>query len=261
MNTNLKLLTFAMLGSVSAMATLARADEHFDIAPYLVNGQLLTGGLDHAGNSEPPSISVYGFEFGEDLADPFNPSDPGINQAAGVGNLPAGASLRYDILSSLLYWDGTGSEVNWTTPTGDTLIQLYMGTSIRTLDGDSGEQVGALIQSVVSDGSLHKHFTTSLYEAPGTSNVPGDASFVAPADGIYAFSIDLTLTSGSNSYTTDPIWLVFNNGVSEDAHGLAIASLVPEPGSMGLLGLAGLGLMHRRRRSARAAASLTPRLL
>jgi hypothetical protein len=223
------------------------ADDHFDIAPYLVNGKLLTGGLDHSGNVTQPPISVYGFEFQEDANDPYNPTDPGVNQAAGVGNLPAGAAIRYNILSSLEYWDGQG-EANFTCPPENTLISLMVGTVSRTLTADSGCQTGSLIQSVAGDGNLHKHFVTSLFAGPNTSNIPGDANYVAPADGIYAFSIDLTLTTADGTmYTSDPLWLVFNNGMSEGVHDAAMESFVPEPVSFVLLGIGGLMMRGRRK--------------
>jgi len=241
----LRFLILASIITLSMTLSFAKADDHYDIAPYLVDGKLLTGGLDHSGNSVDPNISVYGFEFGEDAADPYNPSDPGVNQAAGVGNLPSGATLRYNILSSLLYWDGEG-DVNFTQPPTDTIVTLLMGTNSRTLTADSGEQTGSLIQSVASDGSVHKHFTTSLLADAESSNVPGDTGYIAPENGIYAFSLELTMTYNGTTYTSDPLWLVFNNGMSEEVHDAAMAA-VPEPITLTLLAMGGMAMLRRRR--------------
>jgi hypothetical protein len=223
--------------------------EHFDIAPYFQDGELLTGGLDHGGHHTPPQISVYGYEFGEDPFDPFNPSDPGVNQAAGVGGLPASAALSYNILSSLLYWDGSG-EVAFGSP-GDAYVSLLMGTQSRILDADSGAQTGSYIQAVLSDGSVHKHFTTSLYAATGAGNVPDiDDPYIEPMAGIYAFSLELVLNDSGTVYTSDPIWAVFNNGLDEHAHHEAMEHLVPEPASLSLLAMGGVALLRRRSRKA-----------
>jgi hypothetical protein len=237
--------------AITLFSSVATADEHehehYDIAPYFQDGQLLTGGLDHGGHHTPPPITAYGFEFGEDPFDPFNPSDPGVNQAAGVGGLPAGAALSYNILSSLLYWDGS-DEVAFGSP-GDAYVSLLMGTQSRILDADSGAQTGSYIQAVLSDGSVHKHFTTSLYAATGAGNVPGigDSTYVEPTAGIYAFSLELVLNNSGTVYTSDPIWAVFNNGLDEHAHHEAMEHLVPEPASLSLLAMGGLALLRRKR--------------
>ncbi len=255
----MKLQRLTLIFALSLAPTMGWADEHdhehgdhehhhFDIAPYLIDGELVTGGLTHGVDPEvfEPPISVYGYGFGEG-GDPYNPSDPGVNQQAGVGNLPVGATLSYDIRSSLLYWDGTG-EVAFGDP-GQAEIVLLMGSQTRTLTGDSGPQGGVFIQNVLSDGSLHKHFTTSLYAAAGAGNIPGigDPTFVEPPHGMYAFQIELELTDTGETYTSEPLWMVFNNGLDEHAHEEAMAH-VPEPASMFLLAGGATALLRRRRR-------------
>lgn len=93
-----------------------------------------------------------------------------------------------------------------------------------------------MIQAVVSDGSMHKHFSTSLFADNAHSNVLGEADFLAPPEGIYAFSLELTLTDGGNTHVSDPVWVVFNNGLTEEQHEQAIAA-VPEPAGLSLLAI------------------------
>lgn len=242
------LFASALLLSAAVPALAEEVHDHYDIAPYLVEGNLLTGGLDHEGNAYGPTITVYGYEFGEDPDDPYNAIDPGISQAAGLGNLPAGAAVSYNILSSLLYWDGAG-DVGFDAPT-EAYIDLLVGSQSRTIDGDSGAQAGAFIQTVASSGDpLHKHFVTSLYAAPGAGNIPGigDPGYVAPPTGIYAFGMELVLNDGGTAYTSNPFWLVFNNGLDEHAHHEAMEALVPEPATMLMVPGLILGLCRRRR--------------
>jgi len=132
-------------------------------------------------------------------------------------------------------------------------IELLMGTT-RTLTGTSGAQSGSLIQSVKSNGSLHKHFTTSLFADGATSNVPMTGGlptpgYIEPMAGIYAFSIELTMTNGGTTYTSQPVWIVFNNGMDEEIHEAAMESFaVPEPMSLAmLLAMGGVAAMRRRR--------------
>lgn len=247
---SLNRLAASAAASVLVFGAIAVADDHFDIAPYLIDGQLKTGGLTHSGGTGAPPIQVFGYEFGEDAYDPYNATDPGVNQAVGVGSLPEGAAVRYNLLGGLRFWDGTG-DVNFTDP-GSALISISMRGVSRTLTGSSGAQAGSLIQSVAAGGAMHEHFLTSLFAASGTSNVLGEANYQAPPEGIYAWNMNLTLANGGTTYTSEPIWIIFNNGLTEQQHGAAIdyvqSSYVPEPAGLAVLAIGGmLSLRHRRK--------------
>jgi hypothetical protein len=105
---------------------------------------------------------------------------------------------------------------------------------VQTLTDSSGVQNGNyLIQTVIDQGQgpfLHKHVVTSLYAATDSSNVPGDPGYVAPTSGIYAYSIDLTLTYEGVTYTSDPIWIVWNSGMDNTTVEKATYYFDPLPG-------------------------------
>ncbi len=240
-------LIFVFIVSMSLFLTIRSAwAGHYDISPCFQDGKLVTGGLDHEGNHVAAPITVYGYDFGEDPYDPYNPTDPGVNQSEGTGNLPVGALIQYNICSSLLYWDGNG-EVNFGLPVENTYLTLTMGTRVKTLTGTSGYQSGTLIQTVATGGVVHKHFVTSLFDAPGVSNSPRDTGYTPPTEGIYAFSLELTMTMDDTTYTSDPVWVVFNNGMEEEIHEAAMNYFVPEPASLLVLMYGGFVLQLKRK--------------
>lgn len=235
----MKTFAFAVLG----IATLASA--HFDVQPYVSGGQIITGGTDDATGTHEPVVRVFGYDFGEDPADPFFAQDPGFNAAAGSG-LPGGSQLRFNVLSSLLYWNGTGSPA-FTNPASESLTFSF-GANSRTVTGTSGAQSGFSLQTVNADGSVHRHLNSFLNGSDGNA-VPASIDGVEAPAGVYALAMQLT--SSSTAVTaSEPFYLVFNNGLSEQLHDQAIdfvaTTLVPEPALLGSVAL--LPWAGRRRR-------------
>lgn len=231
--------------TIAASLTLASiAGAHFDVKPYVAAGQIITGGHDDATNVDESVVRVYGYDFGEDPADPFFAQDPGFNAPAGSG-LPGGSQLRFNLLSSLTYWNGAGTPT-FTAP-AESLIFSF-GASTRTITGSSGSQSGFSLQTVAADGSAHRHLNAFLNGTDGNA-VPASVDGVEAAAGVYVLAMELT-SSDSSILASDPFYIVFNNGLEEAQHDEAIdfvqSTLVPEPTSMlGLVTLIG----RRRRRS------------
>lgn len=227
----------ALAAAAAALAVpqLAAA-QHADIGARVESGRIVTGAHSHGG-AEAPNQRVYGYDFQEDPVDPYFAGDPGFN--ADPGDLPAGSDLRFNLLSGLSYWGGTGPVAFTAAPSGETL-RMTLGSGTVMLTSPGGPQPGFRIGGVAADGTVHSHLNTFLNGSDG-NNDPSDGN--PPADGVYLFSLELTSTAPDVA-PSEPLFVVFNNGLLEDQHDAAIdyveTNLVPEPG--GALTAATLGL-------------------
>lgn len=223
-----------------ALATLAFADiasAHFDVAPYVAGGKIVTGGEDDGTGESSPVVRTFGYDFGEEIDNPYTIADPGFNAAAGSG-LPQGSQLRFDVLSSLTYWDGGGEPTFSATPAGES-ITIAFGANATMLTSTSGPQPGFNIKTVGANGFVHQHLNSTL----------NAGSAAEPAAGVYAVLLDLYSSDGSIA-RSDPFYVAYNNGLSEAQHDAAIdalnATLAPEPAT--LAAIAGAAALLRRRR-------------
>lgn len=233
--------------SILSVASIAEG-QHLDISPGVDNGQLVTGGYDDADQSFTPGVRVFGYDFGEEILDPYFAEDPGIHSlpASSGGSFPANSSLSFDIQADLLYWTGSGFGA---VPSGESL-QLEKGSfGVNVGSGETLPKTGLLIGSSDPTGVIHEHLDSFLFGSDGNA-VAGDG--IEPAIGVYLLEITLK-TDAVGILDSDSIWIVYNNGMDEADHDLAIEwveqNLVPEPASACLL-LAGGTLFLRRRRSA-----------
>lgn len=118
--------------------------QHADIVPRVEDGRIVTGGHDHGSGEEFPNLRVFGYDFGEDPADPYFASDPGLEAEPGSG-LPGGSQLRFDIPgagaaglpATLSYWDGTG-DVTFAAPAGGETLRLNLGSQNATAGSGTG---------------------------------------------------------------------------------------------------------------------------
>jgi hypothetical protein len=237
--------------SVAETAALA---QHADIVPRVAGGRIETGGFVDATAESLPGLRVFGFDFGEDALDPYFAGDPGFNAPA--ASLPAGSQLRFNVLGSassglpatLAHWGGGAGPVTLTgAPSGETL-RLNFGSQNATAGAGAGGVAGFAIGTVDGLGSIHRHLNSFL-NGSDQNNVPGDG--VEPAAGVYVVAMELT-SSDAAVHGSLPIWLVYNNGLTEAQHDRAIAhvhdTLVPEPATFAAVGVGGIGLLGRRRR-------------
>jgi hypothetical protein len=237
-----------LVGVLSFLTVPAFA--HFDVVPYANGGKIQTGGHDDGTNEDVISNRVFGYDFGEDLMDPYFIGDPGFNNgafAAGVypndGLLPANKTLTFDVITNLLYWDGTGA-VDFTPAPLLVSLGLIRGSNEGIVSGTGFiDPTFPTIGSTGSLGRVHVHLGSSLYYDGSID--PSDLAGNAP-DGIYMIGMQLKLADDSLA-PSDPLYIVYNNGLSESIHDEAIGfvetSVVPEPSMWMLIAGSGLGML------------------
>ena len=242
--------------AVTAAAVPARA-QHSDISPRVIDGRIVTYGHDDATGQDVPDVRVFGYDFGEVVGDPYFSSDPGVNAPAGSG-LPAGSLLRFDIPaassfglpSNLSFWGGSGPVTFGAVPSSETL-RFTFGSANTTVGSGAAAQDGFGLGAVAADGSLHRHLSALLNGSDG-NNDPADGN--PPAPGIYLVPMVLG-SSDPAVLPSAPVFVVYNNGLTEEAHDEAIdyvqTNVVPEPASAGLAAITSAALLLRRRRDAR----------
>lgn len=230
-----------------ASATDARGDEehgHLDFSPTLEDGSIVSNGWNDDEAEFVPGERVFGLEFGEVPGSPYFATDPGFNVQDGSGFAP-GSQVGFRLLDTLGYWDGTGA-VAFSAPASGESMEFYSGPVSRSLDGTSFDGSDAFVGPVVdSEGGTHFHLNTEIFGSDGDDDP-------APAAGVYL--IQMALLNSAVTGASDPVFVLFNNGLNEQLHGESIewveANLVPEPTAAALLaGLGGLALMRRRHRA------------
>jgi hypothetical protein len=215
------MMKFALSATiVLALPTRALAHgETGDIWVYASGGNLVTGAWNHdTGEVTNPFARVFGVEFGEDPAFPFSTDEPGI------GSSLVGTTLTMGLSPTLGAWNGSGFDFSTSTLMGE-----YGGQSFQTGSG------GSFNFLVTAGLDLHAEFTLS---GPGLTD---------PANGIYLATFQFSAAGYGSS---QPLWVVYNLGMSEEEHDAAIEwvelNLVPAPGAIALLGLAGVAGRRRR---------------
>lgn len=171
---------------------------------------------------------------------PYTTGSPGFDSA--TGTFPAAATIRYDFVKQLLYWNGSAMATPAATMTLD-----YLGSRPATVTGtDFAGAPGAVITSVPANGSFHEHLNYTL-----SNNA---------ADGLYGVVLTLGPGAGSTGFTTsEPFLVTFALG-SFDNYATGLATMVdaafapvPEPSGIALAAAAAGGgwLALRRARKAR----------
>ncbi len=213
-----------------AAASIALADGG-DYGLAIDNGNVVVGIGDH----DAGTITDFGERvFGADMfisGPNWFADEPGI--FIEEGSLPDNTQVSFTLTSALMYWDGTGS-VSFSQAT-DAMTLAFGPASVSTAFDNNPVAGFSLNYDADFAGGFDEHFDYIL-----------DRSASA---GIYLLANSFSLSGANDS---DVIYTVFNAGLSEDIHDEAIDYvenvIVPAPGAMGLLAMAGLGVVSRRRR-------------
>lgn len=218
---------FAVVAALCAAASPAIADgddheeEHFDIGIWNNAGKLQSGGWDHDTESlEVDSLRVYEAHFGEDPSFPFSIDEPGVGGVAADLGLAEGATLGLNLVSGLGVWNGAGFDAAATSMTVD-----FGPQSVTSGSG------GVLDFLVTEDYDYHPIFSIDSGAASGAYLL----EFTASMDGMIE---------------SDSFWIVFNLGMDDEDFEESVewveGNLVPAPGAIAMLTLAGLAGRRRR---------------
>lgn len=216
----MKSLHLIASASLLAFSSVALAGgELGDVWVYASGGNLVTGAWDHdTGEVTSLDRRVFSAEFGEDPAFPFSTDEPGI------GSDLVGTTLTMNMLQGLGTWNGSGFSGS------AAILNVAFGGQ------EASSSAGGGFSFLVTQGlDLHAEFTMAGLRGAD------------PANGIYLAAFKF---AASGLATSQTMWVVYNLGMDEESHEEAIewveANLVPAPGVMTLLGLAGLAGRRRR---------------
>ena len=196
-------------------------EEHFDIGIWNNGGQLQSGGWDHDTEMmEVDSLRVYEAHFGEDGSFPYSIDEPGVGGVAADVGFEEGETLGLQLASGIGVWNGSGFD------SAATSIDIDFGP--QSISSGAG---GILDFLIVDDYDYHPIFSIDSGAADGSYLL----EFTAVMDG-YA--------------TSDSFYIVFNLGLDDEVFEESVewveGNLVPAPGAIAMLAIAGLAGRRRR---------------
>lgn len=196
-------------------------EEHYDIGVWNNNGTLQTGGFDHETESlEVDSLRVFEAHFGEDDQFPFSIDEPGIGGVAADMGLTEGSFIGLELAAGLGVWNGSGFS--------DAATSMSVDFGPASVGSGAG---GLLEFLVVDDYDYHPIFSIDPSAASGSYLL----EFTASMDGLA---------------TSESFWIVFNLGLDDEVFEETVewveGNLVPAPGAIAMLAIAGLAGRRRR---------------
>lgn len=221
----MKIAAFSLLAA-AGLAAPALAEG--DISLMISGGQLVTTKVSESGDPLGPARVFSGLLT--DVLGELYSDEPGIQIEDGT--LTPGTDLRFYFSKALRQWNGS----NFASVTGGSLSATFGPATNSIATPGSDVNSGNLIFPVETLGGLHDHPDWVL---AGHTPSGGPEFFLVEA----RFSYD-------GSTDSDPFYIVFGLNASdeqlEEVEAWVEANVVPTPGSLALLAMA--GLIARRRR-------------
>ncbi len=230
-------LTAILMTSVCASLALAGGDhdhehEGGDYGLTIIDGAVAVGIGDHD-DGVINNIGERVFAADMSISGPnWFADEPGIFIAE--ASLPDNTQVSFTLTQSLLYWDGTGP------------VSFSQAVNAMTLGFGPASASTSMDTSPVAGFSIN-------YDADAVGGFDEHLDYTidgSAANGIYLLANTFSLSGAMDS---EVIFTVFNAGLDEEIHDAAVeyaeSVLVPAPSSAGLLALAGLSAMTRRRKA------------
>ena len=167
-----------------------------DIGVGVENGHIITGEI-HEGEVE--EMRTFESEFGESGV-PGYTDEPGWE--ALPGTFSPDVNVGWNALAGVSLWNGAGFDGSI-----DESITIDFGPYSFVVGSSA---VDGFDLPVESDGAIHRHIGFTL-------NHPS----ASPQTGIYLVELELYATTGGPEHS-EPFWIVFNNGASEEDHEAAV---------------------------------------
>ena len=145
------------------------------------------------------------------------------------------------------------------SPSLGGFLQYHDGTDFASTTANIlvADNSPGSIDPMIFEGSVSGDNPVFLQTADGIGDIHSHVDFTLSAgadQGAYALLMQLQ-TSAPGISDSDPFWFIFNHGLDEDTFENVVvpafqSSAIPEPGTLGLIGIAALAITCRRRRSA-----------
>jgi len=172
---------------------------------------------------------------------------------ADLNNVAQGAQITLDVAASVTYTSNPGDDVNW--------IQLNFANSSSALSLSGATWAWSSDTNGISGITNEYSMSDYIVGRQGTSGITatsfniGILTFNAPTtNGTY--TVDLTggsiaaIPVPTNTFMADGLTLMYNgNSNNPLTLGSFTFTVVPEPGTLILLGCGGLGILLRRRKA------------